>query len=130
MGGVGAMSTFGGDADAQSSEFVIHLGRQGLRPLRHARASSCPPAVFTAPVAALFLFQMVFMDTTATIPTGAMAERWKFTSFVLFSFVISTFIYPIYANWVWGGGWLSHARARTSVSATATSTSPAARSCT
>jgi Amt family ammonium transporter len=50
---------------------------------------------------------MVFMDTTATIPTGAMAERWTFTSFVLFSFVISTIIYPIYANWVWGGGWLS-----------------------
>ena len=65
------------------------------------------PGVYTAPVAALFLFQMVFMDTTATIPTGAMAERWKFTSFVLFSFVISTIIYPIYANWVWGGGWLS-----------------------
>jgi Amt family ammonium transporter len=50
---------------------------------------------------------MVFMDTTATIPTGAMAERWKFASFVLFSFVISTVIYPIFANWVWGGGWLS-----------------------
>jgi Amt family ammonium transporter len=50
---------------------------------------------------------MVFMDTAATIPTGAMAERWKFTSFVLFSFVIASIIYPIYANWVWGGGWLS-----------------------
>jgi Amt family ammonium transporter len=47
------------------------------------------------------------MDTTCTIPTGAAAERWKFTSFVIFSFVISTVIYPIYANWVWGGGWLS-----------------------
>jgi Amt family ammonium transporter len=58
-------------------------------------------------VAALFLFQMVFMDTAATIPTGAMAERWKFTSFVIFSFILSTIIYPIYANWVWGGGWLS-----------------------
>jgi len=55
----------------------------------------------------MFLFQMVFMDTTATIPTGAMAERWKFLSFILFSFVISTLIYPIYGNWVWGGGWLS-----------------------
>jgi Amt family ammonium transporter len=55
----------------------------------------------------MFLFQMVFMDTTCTIPTGAAAERWKFWSFVLFSFVISILIYPIYANWVWGGGWLS-----------------------
>jgi Amt family ammonium transporter len=51
---------------------------------------------------------MVFMDTTATIPTGAMAERWKFISFVLFSFVISTLIYPIFANWTWGGGWLAN----------------------
>jgi Amt family ammonium transporter len=62
---------------------------------------------FTPAVATLFLFQMVFMDTTATIPTGAMAERWKIMSFVLFSLVISTLIYPLYANWVWGGGWLS-----------------------
>src|SRR5213075_933558 len=62
---------------------------------------------FTTGVAATFLFQMVFMDTTATIPTGAMAERWRFSSFVVFSFVISSVTYPIYANWVWGGGWLS-----------------------
>jgi len=47
------------------------------------------------------------MDTTATIPTGALAERWKFLSFIIFSFVISTIIYPVYGNWVWGGGWLS-----------------------
>jgi Amt family ammonium transporter len=65
------------------------------------------PAVYTSPIAALFLFQMVFMDTTATIPTGAMAERWRFSSFVIFSFVIAAITYPIYANWVWGGGWLS-----------------------
>src|SRR6187402_2667685 len=66
-----------------------------------------PVSIFTPAVAATFLFQMVFMDTTATIPTGALAERWKFGSFIVFSFVISTLIYPIYANWVWGGGWLS-----------------------
>jgi ammonium transporter, Amt family len=55
----------------------------------------------------MFFFQMVFMDTTCTIPTGALAERWKITHFVLFSFVIATIIYPVYGNWVWGGGWLS-----------------------
>src|SRR5439155_25149748 len=55
----------------------------------------------------LFLFQMVFMDTTATIPTGAMAERWKFTAFMIYGFFISMIIYPIYGSWVWGGGWLS-----------------------
>ncbi len=65
------------------------------------------PDLVTPGVAALFLFQLVFMDTAATIPTGAGAERWKFTSFVLFSFAVAAFIYPIYANWVWGGGWLS-----------------------
>ena len=105
MGGVGALGTFGNDATL-SSEFVIHLGGKELG-LFGMKGFFLSPAVYTAPVAALFLFQMVFMDTTATIPTGAMAERWKFTSFVLFSFVVSTIIYPLYANWVWGGGWLS-----------------------
>ena len=59
-------------------------------------------------VFALFLFQMVFMDTTATIPTGAMAERWKFSAFVLYGIAVGTIIYPVYGNWVWGGGWLSN----------------------
>ncbi len=105
MGGVGALATFGNDPTL-SSELVVHIGGKefGLFGLHGFFLS---PAVYTAPVAALFLFQMVFMDTAATIPTGAMAERWKFTSFVLFSFVLSAIMYPIYANWVWGGGWLS-----------------------
>ena len=55
----------------------------------------------------MFLFQMVFMDTAATIPTGAMAERWKFSAFVVYGFFIAAFLYPIYGNWVWGGGWLA-----------------------
>ncbi len=54
-----------------------------------------------------FLFMMVFMDTTATIPTGALAERWKMKSFFIFSLFIGGFLYPIYGGWVWGGGWLS-----------------------
>ncbi|MEO8457577.1 MAG: ammonium transporter [Chloroflexota bacterium] len=58
-------------------------------------------------VAVMFLFQMVFMDTTATIPTGAMAERWKWSAFCVYGFFIGGFLYPIYGNWVWGGGWLS-----------------------
>ena len=60
-----------------------------------------------ASVLTLFLFQMVFMDTTATIPTGAMAERWKFKSFMIYGLFLSMFLYPIYAQWVWGGGWLA-----------------------
>ncbi|MHB8383773.1 MAG: ammonium transporter [Candidatus Binataceae bacterium] len=55
----------------------------------------------------MFLFAVVFMDTAATIPTGAMAERWKFSAFFIYGFFISMFLYPLYGNWVWGGGWLS-----------------------
>jgi len=57
---------------------------------------------------AFFLFQMVFMDTAATIPTGSMAERFKFIGFVLMSLWVSMFIYPIVGGWIWGGGWLQN----------------------
>jgi Amt family ammonium transporter len=56
---------------------------------------------------AMFLFSTVFMDTAATIPTGALAERWKFSAFLLYAVFMSTLLYPLYANWVWGGGFLS-----------------------
>jgi Amt family ammonium transporter len=62
---------------------------------------------FDAGIFTLFLFQMVFMDTTATIPTGTMAERWKFSAFAIYAVLVGAIIYPIYANWVWGGGWLA-----------------------
>jgi len=55
----------------------------------------------------IFLFQMVFMDTALTIPTGAMAERWKLSAFVIYAFVASGLIYPVFGCWAWGGGWLS-----------------------
>ncbi len=51
---------------------------------------------------------MVFMDTAATIPTGAMAERLKFSAFVIMSLWVSMVIYPLFGNWVWGGGWLAN----------------------
>jgi Amt family ammonium transporter len=105
MGGVGALATFGGDATL-SKEFVVNLFGKPFG-LFGTTGFLLPLAQFTPAVAAMFLFQMVFMDTTATIPTGACAERWRFSSFVLFSFVVSMLIYPVYANWVWGGGWLS-----------------------
>lgn len=59
-------------------------------------------------VMALFFFMMVFMDTTATIPTGAMAERWAWKNFCLFALWVAL-PYAIFANWVWGGGWLAKA---------------------
>jgi Amt family ammonium transporter len=57
---------------------------------------------------ALFLFQMVFMDTTATIPTGGAAERWKFSAFMIYGCCIGTMMYPFFGNWVWGNGWLAN----------------------
>jgi Amt family ammonium transporter len=59
-------------------------------------------------VLAFFLFQMVFMDTAATIPTGSMAERFKFSGFVLMGFWVSMIVYPLVGGWVWGGGWLQN----------------------
>jgi len=105
MGGVGSLTTLGGDATL-SHEFVIDVHGKSFG-LFGMQGFFLTFTNFTPAVAALFLFQIVFMDTSATIPTGALAERWKFIAFVLFSFAISTVIYPIYANWVWGGGWLS-----------------------
>ncbi|HXI59566.1 MAG TPA: ammonium transporter [Polyangia bacterium] len=56
---------------------------------------------------AMFLFAVVFMDTAATIPTGALAERWRFSAFLVYAVFVSTLLYPLYGNWVWGGGWLA-----------------------
>ena len=55
-----------------------------------------------------FVFNLVFCATTATIVSGAMAERTKFLSYCIYSGVISALIYPIEAHWIWGGGWLSN----------------------
>ncbi|MBP5610170.1 MAG: ammonium transporter, partial [Clostridia bacterium] len=57
--------------------------------------------------ASLFVFNLIFCATTATIVSGAMAERTKFSSYCIYSAVISLFIYPIEAHWIWGGGWLA-----------------------
>ncbi len=105
FGGLGAIGTMGGYAGL-NHEFTISLfgksfglfGTKGF----FLSGSSYDVAVFT-----LFLFQMVFMDTTATIPTGALAERWKFLAFCVYGCFVGTIIYPIFGNWVWGGGWLA-----------------------
>ncbi len=54
-----------------------------------------------------FFFQLVFCGTAATIVSGAVAERVKYLSFILFSFVLTLVVYPIVGHWVWGGGWLA-----------------------
>jgi Amt family ammonium transporter len=58
------------------------------------------------PLAAKFFFQLVFAGTAATIVSGAVAERIKYISFILFSFIMAIAIYPIVGHWIWGGGWL------------------------
>ena len=89
-----------------SSELGFHVGDMKFGLLGNSgyflAGSSFDAGIFT-----LFLFQMVFMDTAATIPTGAMAERWRFIAFSVFSFFVGALIYPVFGNWVWGGGWLA-----------------------
>ena len=59
------------------------------------------------PLLAKFFFQLVFCGTAATIVSGAVAERIKYKSFIVFTFVMALFIYPVVGHWIWGGGWLS-----------------------
>ncbi len=59
------------------------------------------------PLFAFWLFQAAFCGAAATIVAGGMAERMKFQAYLIYSFVISAFIYPIVGHWIWGGGWLS-----------------------
>lgn len=101
FGGFGALGVLGG-VDTLNHEFAI--GNFGLIGLKGFFLSG---DTYDVAIFALFLFQMVFMDTTATIPTGALAERWKFSAFFIYGFFVSMILYPIYGNWVWGGGWLA-----------------------
>lgn len=105
MGGVGGVASLGGGG-VLNSEFTINLFGHDFG-LFGTKGFFLSGMTYDAVVFTIFLFQMVFMDTTATIPTGAMAERWTFKSFVIYGFFISAIVYPLYANWVWGGGWLS-----------------------
>jgi Amt family ammonium transporter len=61
------------------------------------------------PLNAKFFFQLVFAGTAATIVSGSVAERIKYASFILFSFLLVAFVYPITGHWIWGGGWLATA---------------------
>ncbi|NTU94355.1 MAG: ammonium transporter [Chlorobiaceae bacterium] len=104
FGGVGTLGLLGG-YEGLNQEFTINLFGHTLG--LFGTKGFFLTGVYDVGVFTLFLFQMVFMDTTATIPTGSMAERWKFSAFVVYGLFLGTIIYPLYGNWVWGGGWLA-----------------------
>lgn len=105
MGGVGSWPTLGGTVSSHH-EFGVHIGSR-LLGLVGASKFALVSVSHDPSDLGMFLFSVVFMDTAATIPTGVLAERWKFSAFALYGFFMSMFLYPLYANWVWGGGWLA-----------------------
>jgi Amt family ammonium transporter len=105
MGGVVGWSTLANDGSA-SAELGIHLGSRFFGLIGGTKFALLSVAHEPSNLG-MFLFSVVFMDTAATIPTGALAERWKFSAFVVYGAFMSAFLYPLLANWVWGGGWLS-----------------------
>jgi ammonium transporter, Amt family len=105
MGGVGPISSLG-VGSGLSSEFTIEIAGKS-HGLFGMSGFFTPPVLLTPAIAALFMFQLMFAAAGTTITTGALLERWRFLPFVLFCAVIATVIYPVYGNWVWGGGFLA-----------------------
>jgi Amt family ammonium transporter len=107
MGGVGAVGNLGGTPPL-AAEWALQLfgkpfglfGQNGFMLMHNG--------TYDVSVMVVFLFQMVFMDTALTIVTGSAAERWKFSAFIVSSFLMGAFTYPVFANWAWGGGWLAN----------------------
>ena len=97
FGGHGPFPAHGrGRIGARTAMGSIGLFRPALGPDRFGSASSWPARPAGASVLAVFVFQAMLADTAATIPTGAMAERWKFKAFLAYGFVASMLIYPVY----------------------------------
>jgi Amt family ammonium transporter len=94
------MNTPAGGAHANliGSENWVFLWKGGFFLQGHA---------YDVSIMAFFLYMVAFMDTTATIPTGAMAERWKWNSFAIWGLFCGAIYYPLFGAWTWGGGWLA-----------------------
>ncbi|NLG89196.1 MAG: ammonium transporter [Clostridiaceae bacterium] len=92
---------FGGDNPLIGTQNLFILGRSGTDFYKDTLTSNVP-------FWGKFFFQLVFCGTAATIVSGAVAERVKYISFILFSFVLTLVIYPIIGHWIWGGGWLAN----------------------
>lgn len=91
---------FGGSNPFVGTEHLFILGSKDLSFYDNTLTSNVP-------FWGKFFFQLVFCGTAATIVSGAVAERIKYVSFIVFSFVLTLVIYPIVGHWVWGGGWLA-----------------------
>jgi Amt family ammonium transporter len=106
MGGVGGVANLGGAAPL-SAEWAFNLFGKPFGIFGQHGLFLTQGGAYDVGVMVVFLFQMVFMDTALTIVTGSGAERWKFAAFIVSSFLMGAFTYPLFANWAWGGGWLA-----------------------
>lgn len=100
FGGVGGIAAIGGTPPLTGK---LCLGSWCLLGTKGFALSG----VYDVGVMAFFLFQLVFMDTAATIVTGAMAERWAWKPFLVFTLFMSMILYPLFGMWAWGGGFLA-----------------------
>ena len=105
MGGVAPSSNLGGVAPLNHEVAISLFGKNWG--LFGTQGMFLGGATYDVGVMVMFLFQMVFMDTALTIVTGTAAERWRYSAFIISSFFMGAFIYPLFANWAWGGGWLA-----------------------
>lgn len=92
---------FGGDNSFIGTKHLFILGDSDFSFYENTLTSNVP-------FWGKFFFQLVFCGTAATIVSGAVAERVKYIAFIIFSFILTLFIYPIVGHWVWGGGWLAN----------------------
>ncbi|MFL6449409.1 MAG: ammonium transporter [Bryobacteraceae bacterium] len=107
MGGVGGVANLGGVPSLNAEHAFTLFGKTFGLFGQHGMFLT-QGGTYDVGVMVVFLFQMVFMDTALTIVTGSAAERWKFAAFLVSSFMLGAFIYPVFGNWAWGGGWLAN----------------------
>ncbi|HEX3726731.1 MAG TPA: ammonium transporter, partial [Pirellulales bacterium] len=107
MGGVGGVANLGG-IPSLNTEWAMTLFGKPFGLFGQHGIFLTQGGTYDVGVMVIFLFQMVFMDTALTIVTGSAAERWKYAAFIVSSFVLGAFIYPLFGNWAWGGGWLAN----------------------
>ncbi len=105
MGGCAPIANLGGVYPLNAEKVVTLFGKPWA--LYGMKGFFLSGATYDVGIMVLFLFQMVFMDTTTTIVTGACAERWKYSAFCVSTIFLGAIVYPLFGNWAWGCGWLS-----------------------